>query len=384
MQVLEQDDDRLRARQQGEVPAEGHGRLVADALRLGRDARTGLHLGPEVEAEPGPDDVGSADGLLALSVGPAEPGLELLADHGGRVALGDLHPGGDDVAGERVRAVLLDVGRAAAEPPHYLRLPGEPQVEVAQQPGLADAGVTDDVDDEVPPSSTTSRNASCRKRTSPARPTVLGLDALDDAELVEPEPARSRGHDHEASTGASMPLSSRPGIGCTLNSRADLTVGVRRDEDAARGPRTAGGRRGWRSPRRRRTRAPARSAERADDDLAGVDADPHPRRDAEAASTSALSSAVAWVMARAGADRPFGVVLVGALQAEDGHDGVADELLDHPAVGLDRRLPAGEARVDDGAGVLRVQPLGHDGEVDEVGEENADQLALLAALAEAS
>ena len=69
------------------------------------------------------------------------------------------------------------------------------------------------------------------------------------------------------------------------------------------------------------------------------------------------------------------------MQAEDGHDGVADELLDHPAVRLDRRLPAGEAGVDDGAGVLRVQLPGDDGEVDEVGEEDADQLALFAALA---
>ena len=37
------------------------------------------------------------------------------------------------------------------------------------------------------------------------------------------------------------------------------------------------------------------------------------------------------------ADRPEGVVLVPDRQAEDGHDRVADELLDGPAVALERR-----------------------------------------------
>ena len=191
VQVLEEDDDRLGPRQQGEVPAQGDGRLVADALRLGRDARAGGLVGPEVEAQPRPDDVGSADGLLALAVRHGEPGLELLADHAGRVALGDLHPGGDDVAGQRVRAVLLDVGRTAAEPPDHLRLSREPEVEVAQQPALADAGVTDDVDDEVPTLVDDVEEPVLEEPDLAGPAHRARLDALDDAELVEPEPARS-------------------------------------------------------------------------------------------------------------------------------------------------------------------------------------------------
>ena len=107
-----------------------------------------------------------------------------------RVALGDLHPGGDDVAGERVRAVLLDVGRAAAEPPHHLRLPREPEVEVAQQPALADARVPDDVDDEVATLVDDVEEPFLEEPDLAGPADGARLDALDDAELVEPEPAR--------------------------------------------------------------------------------------------------------------------------------------------------------------------------------------------------
>ena len=51
-----------------------------------------------------------------------------------------------------------------------------------------------------------------------------------------------------------------------------------------------------------------------------------------------------------------------------------------PPVAVDGVLPAGEARVDHGPGVLGVQPPRQDGEVDQVGEEDGDQPALLAEL----
>ena len=156
--------------------------------------------------------MGGADGLLALSVGQGETGLELLADDPGRVALGDLHPGGDDVAGQRVRAVLLDVGRAAAEPPDHLRLSREPGSKSRSSRLLP-----------IPASPTTRRRDTTLvddvEETFLQEPDLAGpadrarLDALDDAELVQPESARSLGHDELGVDRRVEPLSSRPGTG---------------------------------------------------------------------------------------------------------------------------------------------------------------------------
>ena len=54
----------------------------------------------------------------------------------------------------------------------------------------------------------------------------------------------------------------------------------------------------------------------------------------------------------------MGILLVGPVQAEHGHHGVADELLDDAAVGLDVLVPAHEVGVDDGADVLGVEAAG--------------------------
>ena len=66
-----------------------------------------------------------------------------------------------------------------------------------------------------------------------------------------------------------------------------------------------------------------------------------------------------------------------AVHAEHGHHGVADELLDDATVRLDVLVPAQEVGVDDGADILGVELLGQHGEVDEVGEQDRDELALL-------
>ncbi len=81
--------------------------------------------------------------------------------------------------------------------------------------------------------------------------------------------------------------------------------------------------------------------------------------------------------AQGGADRPMGILLLGCAHAEHGHHGVADELLDDAAVGLDVLVPAQEVGVDDRADVLGVELLRQHGEVDEVGEQDGDELALL-------
>ena len=79
---------------------------------------------------------------------------------------------------------------------------------------------------------------------------------------------------------------------------------------------------------------------------------------------------------QAGPDGTLGVVLVGDRGAPDGHDGVADELLDGPAVAADdvggQLEVAGQGLAD----VLGVALLGERGEPDEVGEQDADEAAL--------
>ena len=73
----------------------------------------------------------------------------------------------------------------------------------------------------------------------------------------------------------------------------------------------------------------------------------------------------------------MGILLLRCVHAEHGHHGVADELLDDAAVRLDVLVPAQEVGVDDRADILGVELLGQHGEVDEVGEQDGDELALL-------
>ena len=78
-------------------------------------------VGPEVERRArAPTTCAARTRLVAVPAGHGEPGLELLADDVRRVALGDLEPGGDDVAQQRVRAVLArraTPGRGTTRPP---------------------------------------------------------------------------------------------------------------------------------------------------------------------------------------------------------------------------------------------------------------------------
>jgi hypothetical protein len=72
-----------------------------------------------------------------------------------------------------------------------------------------------------------------------------------------------------------------------------------------------------------------------------------------------------------------GVVLVHLRDAEDGHDGVADELLDGAAVPLDhgahRLVVAGHDRSE----LLGVHALAHIGGAGHVGEDDRDDLPLV-------
>jgi hypothetical protein len=77
-----------------------------------------------------------------------------------------------------------------------------------------------------------------------------------------------------------------------------------------------------------------------------------------------------------GSDGAFGVVIVDAGYAEDGHRRVADELLDRPAVGLDDLADALEVHAEDAPDHLRIVVLAEGGRADDVGEQNGDELAL--------
>ncbi len=78
-----------------------------------------------------------------------------------------------------------------------------------------------------------------------------------------------------------------------------------------------------------------------------------------------------------GADRSLGIVSVTHGRSEDGHDGVADELLYRAPAGLDLGPQSREVRALDRPDVLRIQSLGARGETDEVGEEHGHDLPLL-------
>ena len=111
-----------------------------------------------------------------------------------------------------------------------------------------------------------------------------------------------------------------------------------------------------------------------DQRLAGVDSDSNlepPRR-------VLLVEDLDFVEDReAGANRAFLVVLVCDRCAEDGHDGVADELLDCSTVALERRAEPRVVRLEQGANVLGIELFAATRRADHVHEEHRDLLALL-------
>jgi len=78
------------------------------------------------------------------------------------------------------------------------------------------------------------------------------------------------------------------------------------------------------------------------------------------------------------AHRPEGVVLVKGRHTEDGHDRIADELLDGASVPLHDRLRGLEVTTHDAPQALRVDPLAERGRARDVAEEDGYGLAHLA------
>ena len=77
-------------------------------------------------------------------------------------------------------------------------------------------------------------------------------------------------------------------------------------------------------------------------------------------------------------DCAFGIIFVRRRRAENGHDRVADELLDSAAVALEIAAQAVVIGPQDALDIFRIQLLGAGGEANQVGEDHADDFALFA------
>ena len=89
-------------------------------------------------------------------------------------------------------------------------------------------------------------------------------------------------------------------------------------------------------------------------------------------------SAERLLHAQRGPHGPLGVVLVGDRRTEQGDDGVADDLVDPAAEGVDVGHEPLEAVVDQVLHLLGVAGLGQRREADEVGEQDRDDPTLVA------
>ena len=119
----------------------------------------------------------------------------------------------------------------------------------------------------------------------------------------------------------------------------------------------------------------ATRAQRTDEHLAGVDADAHLDVDVEPIGPRADR----LLHPQRRPHGPLGVVLVAHRRAEQGDDGVADDLVDAAAERVDVVDEALEAPVDDALHLLGITALGQRGEADEVGEQHRGDAALVRA-----
>ncbi len=290
----------------------------------------------------------------------------------------DLESRDEDVAEERVRPVLPPRRRTAAEPPHRLGDLGQPAIELTHQSRLADAGVADDRDDPVGLLVLDVTEQVLQLVQLPVPPDRARLDALHAARCVEAEAARPLvQHDVAVDRlGDALQLQSRQRL--ERERTAHVAVRVGRDQHTVR---RRGGLQAAGPVDRLADHGEVLSrafVESPDHDVAGVDAHPHGERHAVARAELGVQRIERVAHRQRGSDGEVGILLARATQPEHGHDGIADELLDHAAVGLDQRVPSCEVLVDERADVFRVERPRQHGEVDEVGEQHRDELALLA------
>ena len=110
-------------------------------------------------------------------------------------------------------------------------------------------------------------------------------------------------------------------------------------------------------------------------DLAGVDAGAHGELDVEVATKLRVQVGEHGAHLRGGSHRPQGVVVVDRRDAEDGHHGVADELLDRPAVPLERGAYLLEVPRHHPLQDFRIEPFSERRRVGHVAEQDRHGLA---------
>ena len=118
-------------------------------------------------------------------------------------------------------------------------------------------------------------------------------------------------------------------------------------------------------------------ADGAGEDLAGVDADAQLEARAMARGQLGVDLAHRGLHPERGAHGALLVVLVRDRRAEDGHDVVADVLVDGAAVAGDLLAEPAQAAVDERLDALGVHPLGHGRVAGEVGEQHGDLAPLV-------
>ena len=268
------------------------------------------------------------------------------------------------------------MGGPSSEPPDRVLELIEPAAEVRQQTRLAHACVTDD-GDHLPLALLYDLVEAILQATQLDLPADRArLHPLDTACVVEVEPTSPLALDQVAVDRLGEAFELQTGHRLHVERAADVAVRVGGDQHAAAWCRAlqAGG--PIDDVAHHHELLPRLIAERAHDDLPGVDADAHLQVDVVRRGDLGVDRYERCLHRKSRADGPVGILLLRPVQAEHGHHGVADELLDDPTVGLDELVRSLEVGVDDGAHVLGVEALRQDGEVDEVGEQHRDELAL--------
>ena len=289
-----------------------------------------------------------------------DPTAELRLDGLARVALEDPRLRLDHLAERPERDAVAVRKTTAAAPRDETGVVGERALELPDEAALPDAGHADErheLNGAVA--------ASARDRVDDQAQLLLAADQRRErARLVrvpELRPCAKRLVDRD---GVGLSLRLEDAALAVLDRRLGRAERALADEHGVRVRRLL-------DPERRRDDvadrdALARTGDRVhlDDRFTGVDRDLH------------AGDRVADRERRA--DRALGVVLVRDRRAEDGHHGVADVLLERAAEALELAPHPRDLRTDGAAEVLGVAAVAEHRRVDEVGEQDGDDLPLLA------
>jgi hypothetical protein len=274
----------------------------------------------------------------------------------------------DDLAERPQRHALAVREAAALTPRDDLRVLVDDPMQLVHETTLAEPGHADERDELRRP-----RGADPAERVAEDTQLLLASDELG-ASLVRDVDSGARAHVRR------LPHPDRLRLALGLDRLGDLVVdrtsrrAVRRlvHDHAVHGSRALQARRRVDDVAGCHPLAGVRSCVERHEHLPGSDPDPQLER--------LLQGEVADRERRA--DGALGVVLVRRRSAEQGHDGIADELLHRAAVPLELGAYAHVVRAQDRLHVLGIQRLGPRGEADEVAEEDAHDLPLAARIAD--